>query len=51
MAVALKRATQEVKDLGDAKSELDIQLSQYQLQLSTAQSEVQLKPSDTAICT
>lgn len=40
LVAALKKAAQEAKDLGDAKSDLDIELSKHQLQLSTAQSEV-----------
>lgn len=40
LAAALKKAAREAKDLGDAKSDLEIDLSKHQLQLSTAQSDV-----------
>jgi hypothetical protein len=40
LAAALKKAAREAKDLGDAKSDLEIELSKHQLQLSTAQSDV-----------
>ncbi|ELR15770.1 uncharacterized protein ACA1_311340, partial [Acanthamoeba castellanii str. Neff] len=36
LVAALMKAAQEAKDLGDAKSDLDIELSKHQLQLSTA---------------